>query len=281
MPEGPEIRRAADQVDAALAGRTVERAYFAFDDLKPYEAALEGAGVIGVTSRGKAMLTRFDNGLTLYSHNQLYGRWYVVSAGKLPKTNRSLRVGIHNDTKSALLYSASDVDVLDDEGLADHPFLARLGPDLLDEELDASGVRLRLADDRFRGRSLGALYLDQGFLAGSGNYLRSEILHFARVHHADRPADLDRPALQRLARQSLGITRRSYRTKGVTNPESRARTLKAEGATYGKYRFAVFGRQGLPCHECGDTIERVDVASRRLYFCPTCQVPARKTSRRR
>ena len=45
---------------------------------------------------------------------------------------RSLRVALHTRTHSALLYSASDVDLLDAEGLAGHPFLNRIGPDILD-----------------------------------------------------------------------------------------------------------------------------------------------------
>ena len=39
--------------------------------------ALRGARVDRVYSRGKALLIEFDNGLTHYSHNQLYGEWEV------------------------------------------------------------------------------------------------------------------------------------------------------------------------------------------------------------
>ncbi|MCC6706705.1 MAG: hypothetical protein IT492_03995 [Gammaproteobacteria bacterium] len=49
----------------------------------------------------------------------------------------------------------------------------------------------------FRRRSVAALYLDQGFLAGIGNYLRSEILFFAGVSPQARPMDLDARSRQR------------------------------------------------------------------------------------
>ena len=115
------------------------------------------------------MLTRFDNGLTLYSHNQLYGRWYVRPRGQLPNTRRSLRVALHTADHSALLYSASDIAVLDEAGLAAHPFLARVGPDLLDPALGWRDLAARLDEPRFRGRALGGLYLDQAHLpAGEG-----------------------------------------------------------------------------------------------------------------
>ena len=114
MPEGPEIRLAADRVASILLGEKITAADFGLPALKRFEKRLTGARVVAVDTRGKAMLTRFDNGLTLYSHNQLYGRWYTMRQKRMPKTNRSLRVALHTETGSALLYSASDIEVLTD-----------------------------------------------------------------------------------------------------------------------------------------------------------------------
>ena len=43
------------------------------------------------------------------------------------------------------------------------------------------------------------------------------------------------------------------------------------GMTYEQYRFYVFGREGLPCHRCGDRIERRTMGSRNLFVCRSCQ----------
>jgi endonuclease-8 len=45
LPEGPEIRRAADELAAAIAGQQVTKAFFAFDHLKPYASRLQGETV--------------------------------------------------------------------------------------------------------------------------------------------------------------------------------------------------------------------------------------------
>ncbi len=271
MPEGPEIRLAADRIAEVLVGERIDDVSFAFPKLRRYERELIGATVTAVDTRGKAMLTRFDNGLTLYSHNQLYGRWYIAKRGQSPDTARSLRVALHTVTHSALLYSASDVDVLGEEALERHPFLRRAGPDILDESLTADAIAERLREPRFHRRSLGALYLDQSFLAGIGNYLRSEILYTSGLHPALRPVDLDKPALKKLARETLKISRRSYKTRGVTVTREYARRLKAKGLGYGQYRFWVFGRDGSPCYACDRKIERMAVNSRGLFYCPSCQ----------
>lgn len=271
MPEGPEIHRAAARIHKALAGKPLESVEFAFEQLKPWERRLRGREVLGVDAHGKAMLTRFEGGVNLYSHNQLYGKWYVQRTGKLPRTNRSLRVGLHNDTHSALLYSASDVAILQDPELATHPFLSKLGPEVLDPGVSWQDVAARLREPRFRRRRLTALLLDQGCLSGLGNYLRSEILFVARIAPDRRPCDLDVDELEDLARAVLTISRRSLRHAGVTNDLDHVRELKAEGWPRWRYRHFVFGRDGEPCHQCAAPILRLEAGSRRLYVCPSCQ----------
>lgn len=267
MPEGPEIRRAADRIADVLVGRRIEQACFTFAELQPFEERLRGSVVEAVDTRGKAMLTRFDNELTLYSHNQLYGRWFTAKRGSLPETRRSLRVALHTNSDSALLYSASDIKVLTPGQVQSHPFLSRLGPDVLDECLSADTIVKRLDQKRFMRRSLAALYLDQSFLAGLGNYLRSEILHGAGLHPALRPIDLEPENKDRLARETIRMCRLSYRTAGKTLTPGPGRR-KAD-------RFWVFARASRPCYTCGASIQRKNYSSRRLYFCPVCQVRER------
>jgi endonuclease-8 len=265
-------------------------AFFAqdhFPKLARFAKKLVGQQVLRVDTHGKAMLTRLDGGQTIYSHNQLYGRWRICKRGTLPDTKRSLRLALHTAKHSALLYSASEIELLSPEELTRHPFLSRLGPDILDKQLDWKAVRDRITSPEFRRRSLAALYLDQHYLAGIGNYLRSEILFAAGLNPWSKPCDLDPSVLSRLSRKTLTIARRSYRTGGITNsPELTARLRAAlrknqsgKGATRKQldkenYRFAVFRREGESCYTCGAGIERVNVGSHALYYCPECQSEA-------
>ena len=272
MPEGPEIAREADRIREAVLDKRVERVHFGLPHLSRRGAAFEDARVVSVRPRGKAMLIGFDNGLTLYSHNQLYGRWYVRPAGSLPATRRQLRMAIETRDRWALLYSASEIDVLDEVGLSMHPYLAKLGPDALDPELDAATVAERLEDPRFLRRGLGGLLLDQSFVAGLGNYLRSEIAFDARVHPDQRPVDLTPADRKRLGRATIKMARRAYETGGVTLPASRAAALRRAGQSWARSRHWVFARSRKACRRCDDTIVRFDLAGRRIYVCPTCQV---------
>lgn len=271
MPEGPEIRLAADEIAAALVGNVAEEVFFAFDQLKSYEEKLSGVRVTAVTSRAKAMLTQFANGYTIYSHNQLYGIWYVRDARDFPETGRQLRLAIHTTNKSALLYSASSIEVWPTAELEEHPFLKKLGPDLLDNSVTVAQVAEQFRADRFRRRRMTSLLLDQGFLAGLGNYLRSEILFVARVHPNSRPIDCTDEQIEALANASVQLTRQSYQTRGVTNDLEVAQRLKDAGRSYRDYRFWVFDRQDRPCYRCGTPIIKDVMGGRRLYYCPSCQ----------
>lgn len=262
MPEGPEIRRAADKLEAAIKGQPLTDAWFAFPQLQPYQSLLIGQRVTHIATRGKALLTHFSGGLTLYSHNQLYGVWHVVDAGEQPASNRVLRVRLQTARKAILLYSASDIEMLTAEQVAHHPFLLRVGPDVLDMTLTVEEVKARLLSAKFRHRQFSGLLLDQAFLAGLGNYLRVEILWQVGLSGKRKAAELSDSQLDALAHALLAIPRLSYHTRGQADDNKHHGVL---------FRFKVFHRDGERCERCGGVFEKTTLSSRPFYWCPGCQ----------
>jgi endonuclease-8 len=108
-------------------------------------------------------------------------------------------------------------------------------------------------------------------VAGLGNYLRAEILFEAAIHPRRRSADCTQEENRRLADRLIALTRRAYRTRGLTLPPSRVASLKARGVTRSGYRFWVYGRSGDPCRRCGDEVVVEAVGGRKCYWCPACQ----------
>lgn len=251
MPEGPEIRRAADELAASLTGKSIERIYFAFDELKKYESDLCEQKITHINSRGKAILTQLDNGLTIYSHNQLYGLWRVLSNGPYPESTRQLRLAIHTHDTMALLYSASDISVLNKHELEAHHYLTKLGPELLDHEMTLETLQKRFADRSFQRRALMGLLQDQHFIAGMGNYLCCEALHLSKIWPEKRLVDLTAEQSHRLIENCLYLTRQSYKTAGTTNLSKRIKQLQNEGKTFEEYRFMIYRRAGEQCYHCG------------------------------
>lgn len=271
MPEGPEIRIAADKIAKAVANKPITEVFFAFEHLSPYQDILAKQLITRVDTKGKGMLIRFDNDLSIYSHNQLYGKWMIRASYSFPDTKRQLRLAIHNQQKSALLYSASDIEVLTQAEITVHPFLSRLGLDILATDTTIEKVAARLKDKAFCRRSLTSLLLDQRFLAGLGNYLRSEILFVAKIHPTLRPIDCTPEEITALATAAIEVPQQSYRTKGITNSLEIVQQLKAQGYKRSAYRHWVFGRDSRPCYVCQTPIVKEIASSRRYYYCPSCQ----------
>jgi endonuclease-8 len=271
MPEGPEIWRAADNISQTISNKEITKLFFAFDELKIYEEQLLGNKVISVTPRGKAIITTFDNGLNLYSHNQLYGKWIMAKDGNEPNTNRSLRVAIKTQNGAAFLYSASEIEMLNEEEIKSHDYIEKLGPDVVHPETTYEEVLARYQSETFRNRKLATLLLDQGFLSGVGNYLRSEIMFCAKVDPNNRPKDCTEQQLKDLAKYSLELSRRSYETGGITTEPELVESLKREGATRKDYRHYAYNRTGKPCYRCGREIKEMKTGGRKIYYCENRQ----------
>jgi len=207
----------------------------------------------------------------IYTHNQLYGRWMFSKPDRRPDTRRQLRLALSTRRRSALLYSASEIEWIEAETMKDHPFIRRAGLDILSSGADSHAVAEWIAQPRFARRRLGHLLLDQSFLAGVGNYLRSEILYLGGVHPAERPMDLDAARLRALAEAAHILMWRSVETGGVTNDPDRVAALKAAGWRRSDFRHYVFGRAGQASFESETPIVREQVAGRRLYRCTVRQ----------
>lgn len=271
MPEGPEIRRAADKVEAVIKDIPLDKVEFGLAPLMPYAEQLKGESVLRMETRGKALITHFSNGYSMYSHNQLYGVWHTCKRNEIPDTTRQLRVGLHTETHSAILYSASDISIWPTQTIHEHPFLQRVGPDVLNDAVTEELVLERLRSKAFYNRALSGLYLDQRFMAGLGNYLRSEILFAAGIHPSRKPCQLDGEQLRSLAHHTLAICKRSYETGGYTVYTELREVLEVNGVNFEGTRFMVFDREEQPCRICATPITRQTYNGRRLYWCRQCQ----------
>ena len=272
MPEGPEVRRAADKIERAIGGESLQAIRLEHPRLLSLQKALDGTKLLNVQTFSKAFVLTFDNDVLIYVHLQLYGVWKTGPLRSPPKTNRSLRLWLETKTHYAALYSATDIQPLSKETLLQHPYIQRLGPDLLNQkDYGISHISRRLAKKEFSRRSLGALLLDQSFFAGVGNYLRSEILFEARLHPSGKLSQLSPKQRTRLARAIHTMLHRAYKTGGVTNAAEWVEACKAKGQRRSQYRHYVFARQGQACRHCQTPIVKIEVSGRRLYLCPSCQ----------
>lgn len=261
MPEGPETHRIADRLRDAIAGEVLTRVRFIDPALKRFEAKLRRREVLAVQARGKALLTTVDGGWTLYTHSQLFGFWRIDGGDAGDDGPTAPRLQLETARCRARLFAAPSIQVIATDAVDAHPFLRKLGPDVIPRTTTVRHIKRQLADARFARKPLADLLLDQSFAAGMGNYLRSEVLHAARIAPKRTPASLAPEESASLARALLSVPRASYRAQT---------RIGSRHATEG-FRFKVFERDGEPCPRDGHPIEQVRLGGRRLYWCPACQ----------
>jgi formamidopyrimidine-DNA glycosylase len=146
------------------------------------------------------------------------------------------------------------------------PYLAaRLGLEPLDPAFTPRVLAARLATRR---APVKAALLDQRTVAGVGNIYADEALWRARIHPRREAGSLDEAevrALHRAVRRALelGIARQGSTLTDYRQPDGRPGSMQEE--------FKVYGRAGEPCDRCGTPVERIVLAQRGTWYCPSCQ----------
>ncbi len=263
MPEGDTVWLSAHRLDQALTGRPLTLADLRVPALAT--ADLRGRTVTGVLARGKHILTRVDDDLTLHSHLRMDGSWYLSRTGeRTPRRHPDhlIRVLLGNDDWRATGYRIHDLQLV--RRAEEQHLVGHLGPDLLgpDWDPDVAVANLRAGPDVAVGEAL----LDQRNLAGIGNMYKCEVLFIERLHPWTPVSVV--PELRRLVDTAQRLLRanRDHPEQSTTGYLQRGR------------EHWVYERGAQPCLRCRTPISRAEQGepprARSTYWCPRCQ-PAR------
>lgn len=259
MPELPEVEAALEVLRTRARGRTITRMRVLHPSLrrrlKPAQLrALAGARIARVERRGKHQLLHLEDGRVLHAHFRMNGDWTLAETGApLPRFARAV---IDFDDGSALVFVDSRALGTIDVHPAGSELDLGLGPDAADPEWTAAQLAATLAPRR--GPIKPAL-LDQRLVAGLGNIYAAESLWRAKISPRAVASSLSRGRLERLAEAIHAVLEEENRPPGRYTEN------------VGRERFAVYDREGQPCHRCGTAIRRIPQAGRSTYFCPVCQ----------
>jgi formamidopyrimidine-DNA glycosylase len=260
VPEGDVVWLTARRLHEALAGQVLTRSDFRVPRYATVD--LRGQLVTEALARGKHLLIRTGNGLTVHTHLKMDGSWRVTPADRRLAESYKIRLVLANERWQAAGYLLGITEVLP-TGKEDQ-VVGHLGPDLLDRDWDAAAAAMaveRLGRDP--DKPIGEALLDQRNLAGIGTWFAAEML-FLRGIDPWRPVGSveNLPALVGLGHRLLDANkaRTGHATTGDTRP--------------GRETY-VYGRAGRPCRRCGTLIKRGEqgpVGQERLRFwCPNCQ----------
>lgn len=257
MPEGDTVYVAAERLQRALSGRSLTRADLRVPSLATSD--LTGRTIQEVIPRGKYLLFRMDDNLTLITHFKMEGSWHIYRPGARWKgPDHQVRAILGNDRWIAVGFRLARVELVTREGEAE--VVGHLGPDVLGPDWDEERVvhALRGQPDRLVHDAL----LDQSIMAGPGNVYRCEACFLTGLHPDTLVGNVpDLAALVRLMKRLMDANRTTGNQITTGDPRP------------GRSHW-VYGRRGLPCRRCGTSITRAEdrgVTGRVTYWCPRCQ----------
>src|ERR1700754_4953062 len=222
MPEGPEVRKYANALDAALTGRSIVSLAARTKDARKWlhenELRIRGRRVERVVSHGKHLLGYIDGDFFFHSHLMMWGRWQTFGRAELPEKDRRERARIVVDGGAAILLSAPIFNAGEGDPYQKIEILSTLGPDALlyRGPFDREELLRRLLLHKVE--TVGAALLNQRIVAGLGNYLRAEVLFACKLNPWRTVGELTQRHLGCLTKTIPRLTRDAYK-RGATAAE--------------------------------------------------------------
>ncbi|WP_456847011.1 Fpg/Nei family DNA glycosylase [Cellulomonas sp. P5_C6] len=310
MPEGHTVHRIARQLTLDLVGRrlAVSSPQGRFG---AGAARLDGQVMVSADAVGKQLFCTFEGGDVLRVHLGLYGAWdfygaltpvtegaFAVGSMGAPRLRRSVRMGederenpadegglvatfppepvgqvrvrLASAETVADLRGPSACEVLDPADAA--AAIDRLGPDPAStDDLDRAGD---VMVERLTARNVavGQLLMDQSVVAGIGNIYRAELLFRARLDPHTPGRRVPREVARALWDDWAVLLADGIRTGVMITREDLSPAARERALTDPAERHWVYHRTGEPCLVSGNPVVVEEMAARKLYWCPTCQV---------
>lgn len=276
MPELPEVETVRRGLEPVLLGQRIaaveqRRAGLRIPFPADFAARVGGRRVTALRRRAKYLLFDLDDGQVLICHLGMSGRMVVAPRGSNRPPGRhdhvlftmeaGERVTFSDHRRFGLMTLAAGGEE------AEHPLLAKLAPDPLDEAFTAERFDRALAARR---ASIKTVLLDQRLVGGVGNIYASEALHLARISPFRAAGSVAGRRARRLAPALVEVLTAAIAAGGASLRDHRL--ASGELGTF-QHSFRVYGREGAPCATpgCGGTIVRARQAARSTFHCLRCQ----------
>ncbi len=275
-----------------------------FDDTQDKSAqSLRGKKILSVFRRAKILGINLENNLTLLIHLKMSGQLILQGdrsqaigseaqarrgtgdrligghptqdmVDEMP--NRSTRVILHltRDDKRATKYTLFFNDqrkfgwikLINSDQLTDNNYFKNLGPEPLEKDFTLKIFKERL--QKRKSLPIKVAIMDQQIISGVGNIYASEACFNAKLDPRIKVKDLTDQQYKMLHQGVIKALKDGVKYGGST----RTHFVSDEGKKGYFLDYAyVYWKNGQQCKKCKTIIEKITLAGRGTYFCPTCQ----------
>lgn len=273
MPELPDIEIYVEALRQRIVGETLGRVRvlspFLLRSVDPPIDEAERKHVRAVQRIGKRVVLGLEDELFLVFHLMIAGRFRWLDPESKPPGRITLAVldfssGSLAITEAGTRKRASLHLVRGEAALAEHD---PGGREVFDLETDAFADRLQ-----GRNRTLKRALTDPRLFSGIGNAYSDEILHAARLSPVVLTQKLSVEEIGRLHESTRDVLQQWIEK---LRDEFAGRFPGPGQITAFRKGFAVHGRFGLSCPDCGTKVQRIRYADNETNYCPVCQTGGR------
>ncbi|QXE91994.1 bifunctional DNA-formamidopyrimidine glycosylase/DNA-(apurinic or apyrimidinic site) lyase [Geomonas subterranea] len=269
MPELPEVEVTRLGIKDHLTGARIASIALHIPKLRNMvpeglSEILAGQTIRSLERRGKYLILDCGSGALLL-HLGMTGHLRLVPAtsGRGPHDHFELLVdsGLAlrlNDPRrfGSIHFTTSDP--------LQHPLLRKIGPEPLTTAFDAHYLYYA---SRRRTVALQRFLMDSAVVAGIGNIYAAESLFRCRLHPETAAGELPQAECAKV----VAAIKETLAVSIATGRSSMDFLCAGEKLAYFPQQLYVYGREGLPCRECGAPIIRGRLGNRSTFFCAVCQ----------
>jgi formamidopyrimidine-DNA glycosylase len=282
MPELPEVETIKRRLAEVLPAKQLAHIQvFSAKSFGGVPEELYGQTVTTVWRRAKLLGITFSSGLHVLTHLKMTGQLIFVDGshrvgGGHPTADWTQSLPSKHTRISYTFADATQLHfndqrlfgwmrVLDDAGL--HHELAGLGPDINDPTLTAEYLYEQF---QRRGIPLKVALMSNEIVCGVGNIYACDALNLARLSPFRPAKSLSFAEVETLLQATQTVIDRGINLQGTTFD---GKYLTVDGMAGGyQERVLAYGREGQPCYNCGQPIQKIKLAGRGTYYCVGCQV---------
>lgn len=261
MPEGPETRLNAEDLQFNIAGSTILNWYIAKPEyVFGTELLSLNAQILRVNAYGKKILFQLNNDIYFYTSQHMEGKWrfemqsHTWIAFHLRLANGQETVLSFQDHRCMAEFIICSQSEFEER-------MNKLGIDLMTQDMSLETfVQFLRSHPR---KNICAFLLAQDEFCGIGNYLKCDILYASRISPHRTCGSLNDMEITVLHANMHIIPRYSYACGAIT-----LYTWKSISGRTGTYKPLVYGRD---ITDEGYPVIKEMIQTRATYYCPSLQ----------
>lgn len=272
MPELPEVETIRRTLVQHVADLKIEEIKLIWSSAvcgwadQSFEALVTGRRIQTIDRRGKYLLIRLDEDLTLIAHMRMTGRLNYYTDNKEPEKHTHVVFRLdRGEVHFSDVRKFGRIQAIPTPLCFSGSSLCKLGPEPLEAEFTPEVLKERFGKKKL---SVKAALLDQHVLAGLGNIYVDESLFRAGISPERRVDTLSEEEISKLHQAIQNVLQAGIDAQGTSFRDYR--DANGEKGSF-EQDLQVYGRGGEPCKVCGQALERIRLAGRSTVYCSRCQ----------